>query len=102
MAEMNPPQSWAPGLGPNGNNQYTPNVQQQNPGAGGYGNFAPAPSDWMGTAPTGYPPGGGNYIGEYNGAVGVNPASVAGRNNQRPYGNNQVFPNQNQGPPRYW
>ena len=101
MAEMNPPQSWDPGYVPERNNQYTNNMQH-NPGTSGYRNFGNTPSEWMGAGSTSFPHGGVNYSGAYNGAVGVNPAAMGGPNIPRPYGNNQMFPNQNQGPPRYW
>ena len=101
MAEMNPPQSWGPGYGPGGNNQYANNMQN-NFGRSGFRNFASTSSGWIGAGSTSYPPGGVNYNGGYNGAVGVNPGPMGAPNTSRQYGNNQMFPNQDQGPPRYW
>ena len=92
MAEVNSPQSWSPGFGPGTNNQY--NQAQQYPVTGAFGN---EPSGWMGQGSAGYTPSGGNYN-----RVGINPASIGDPNMINPYGSNAMFPNQTQGPPRYW
>ena len=54
---------------------------------------------------TGFPPGGGSGgfgRGMNIGGMGVNSTGMGGQNMTRPYGNNPMFPNQNQGQPRYW
>ena len=96
-------------------NQFNNTQQPPDPvGFGAFGNFGsmPGAAGMMGGngVGTGFPPGGGS--GGYSaggfgrgmniGGMGVNSVGMGGQNMTRPYGNNPMFPNQNQGQPRYW
>lgn len=91
-------------------NQFNNMQQQDVAGFGAFGNFGNMPGTGgmvgSGGGVVGFTQGGsgGEYSGGGFGAgmnMGVNSAGM-GQNTARPYGSNPVFPNQNQGQPRYW
>ena len=100
MSAVNSQQPLGTGFDQGGSNQF--NGMQQNAGVGAFGNFGNPPVG-MGPGFADFTLGNSGYNGGgFRGGIGANPAGMGGPNITRPYMNNMMFPNQNQGPPRYW